>query len=500
MRRSVFFAIAFATVVAAQPPAKVKFNEKEFRDRVYACWMGKNIGGTLGMPFEGKKEPQNISFYTNLKPGEPAANDDLDLQMLWLKAMEDHGGRIDARILGKYWLKFVPVDWNEYGVGKVNMWRGFLPPLSGHFDNAKWRPSNGAWIRSEIWACVAPGMPALAARMAREDACVDHGAAEGTLAEIFTASLESAAWVEPDRDKLLDIGLAMIPENCGVARAVRAARAAKAAGRDWRGAREDVIKATEDTGWFQAPRNVAFTIIGWLYGEDDFGKSVCTAVNCGDDTDCTGATLGSIWGILHGTKGIPAKWAEPIGTRIVTVAIKGFDNPKDLNEFTDHTVAMTKKVLAMHNAPVSLVDGPTDLKPAKKLKLADRPAAQTLWAMSPYQIVWNEPDIQTVLDYVSDPLISAGRPHTVRVTVKNLSKEKRTFAVALAGAPNGWQIGRLKGASFDIAPGAAQTLDAQVVPDKVAANDYKMSLEIKGASAPVIIPFTLTGKQPQPAK
>lgn len=61
-------------------------------------------------------------------------------------------------------------------------------------------------------------------------------------------------------------------------------------------------------GWFQSPRNVAFTIIGWLYGESDFGKSICIAVNCGDDTDCTGATMGSLFGIISGTKAIPEKW------------------------------------------------------------------------------------------------------------------------------------------------------------------------------------------------
>lgn len=191
--------------LAVEKP-KVVFNEADFRDRVYACWLGKNIGGTLGTPFEGKQDPNNLEFYANLKAGEPLANDDLDLQLLWLKAMEENGAKVDARILGEYWLKYVPVDWNEYGVGKMNMRRGILPPLSGEFDNAQWRPSNGAWIRSEIWACLAPGCPALAAKMAREDACVDHGSAEGTLAEIFTASVESAAFVESDPDKLIAIG------------------------------------------------------------------------------------------------------------------------------------------------------------------------------------------------------------------------------------------------------------------------------------------------------
>ena len=27
-------------------------NKEEFRSKVYGCWMGKNIGGTLGMPME----------------------------------------------------------------------------------------------------------------------------------------------------------------------------------------------------------------------------------------------------------------------------------------------------------------------------------------------------------------------------------------------------------------------------------------------------------------
>ena len=198
-------------------------NETEFRDKIYACWLGKNIGGTLGMPFEGKTDVNNISFYTNLKTDEPAANDDLDLQLLWLKALEENNARVNAYTLGQYWLKYVPVDWNEYGVGKANMKMGIMPPLSGEYNNSKWKNSNGAWIRSEIWACIAPGNPMLAAKFAWEDACVDHGVAEGTIAEIFTASLESAAFVENDRDKLIDFALSMIPDNSKTAIAIRTA-------------------------------------------------------------------------------------------------------------------------------------------------------------------------------------------------------------------------------------------------------------------------------------
>ena len=61
--------------------------------------------------------------------------------------------------------------------------------------NDEWRNSNGAWIRSEIWASLYPGQPDQAIRYAYYDACVDHGYGEGTYAAIFTAALESMAYV-----------------------------------------------------------------------------------------------------------------------------------------------------------------------------------------------------------------------------------------------------------------------------------------------------------------
>jgi len=489
----VLFLAGLALLHGKEKP-KVLLNQKEFRDRVYACWLGKNIGGTLGMPFEGKKEPQDISFYTNLKPGEPAPNDDLDLQILWLKAMEDNGGRVDARILGNYWLKFVPVDWNEYGVGKKNMRMGLLPPLSGEFDNAKWKHSNGAWIRSEIWACLAPGCPALAARMAREDACVDHGAAEGTLAEIFTAALESAAFIESDRDKLLEIGLSMIPRDCQLALAIRAAIDAKKAGKDWKAARLDVIQASEKTGWFQAPRNVAYVVLGWLYGDGDFGKSLCTAVNCGDDTVCTGATLGSIFGIIHGTRGIPQKWSDPIGTKIKTVAIQGFEHPQDIGELTDKTVEMTKRVLQMNGSPVQITSGPTDKRRAAQLTLSDPDAVRSLWSVSPYRIAWNEPDMQIILDYVGDPIISKGIRRTLKVGIHNLSGEARSLGITLKGLPSGWQAEGLPDVPVRVAQGAWPYWEMTLTAKAVDPIPNLMILEIKTNSSTISIPVTLIGR------
>lgn len=412
--------------------SSIYFNEAEFRDRVFACWLGKNVGGTLGMPFEGKREVNDASYYTDVKPGEPAANDDLDLQLLWLKALQDHDGAVDARILGEYWLRHVPVDWNEYGICQANMRLGLHPPVCGEFRN-EWKHSNGAWIRTEIWACLAPGCPAEAAKMAREDACVDHGAGEGTLAAIFVASIESAAFVEKNRDRLLEIGLAMIPEGCELARAVRVAISAWRAGKDWLAAREAVVAATEATGWFQAPRNVAFVVVGWLYGRD-FGDCICKAVNCGDDTDCTGATLGSLLGILGGTAAIPVRWSEPIGREIKTVAIAGFDNVSNLDDLTDQTVEMAKRISALRGLRVGIGPGATDLSGVGSL--ADRSAAEALWRLSPYRVVWREGGVEIVLDYGGEPVVVPGARREIVLKVSGPGADDAVASVS--GPRTGW--------------------------------------------------------------
>ena len=37
--------------------------KKDYFQKVLGCWMGKNIGGTLGAPFEWKRQVNNIEYY-----------------------------------------------------------------------------------------------------------------------------------------------------------------------------------------------------------------------------------------------------------------------------------------------------------------------------------------------------------------------------------------------------------------------------------------------------
>ncbi|MBQ7292763.1 MAG: ADP-ribosylglycohydrolase family protein, partial [Clostridia bacterium] len=80
----------------------MKLNFEKYRDKVNACWIGKNIGGTMGTPYEGKRAVLDIKGFTS-EPGEPLPNDDLDLQLVWLYAMERMGPQgLNASVLADY--------------------------------------------------------------------------------------------------------------------------------------------------------------------------------------------------------------------------------------------------------------------------------------------------------------------------------------------------------------------------------------------------------------
>jgi ADP-ribosylglycohydrolase len=55
-----------------------------------------------------------------------------------------------------------------------------------------------------------------------------------------------------------------------------------------------------------------------LYGGGDYGRSICMAVQEGFDTDCNGATVGSILGMHDGITAIGPEWSAPVAGALNT--------------------------------------------------------------------------------------------------------------------------------------------------------------------------------------
>jgi ADP-ribosylglycohydrolase len=424
------------------------------------CWAGKNIGGVLGAPFEGKRQVNKVDFYTQDLSKGPPPNDDLDLQIVWLAAVERYGRNVNAAILGEYWLSFVIPNWVEYGTGKANLRAGLEPPLAGLIDNV-YKDSCGCFIRSELWACLAPGRPQLAARYAYEDAIVDHQG-EGMYGEVFCAAIQSAAFVESDSLKLVDIGLSYIPPEGAVARCIKKAVECYRNKVDFYEARKRIhneapgtfgiqgCKLSEipqegnegmETGapGFDAPENVGFTIAALLYGEGDFGKSLCLANSCGEDTDCTCGTLGALLGIIAGASTLPEKWTKPVDDKIVTLCIdktsRGVWIPETVTQLTDRVIRAAPLFLGQElcdifadgGMRISCLEG-KDLycNTAKDYlhlingsgKSEELPVSE-LTALSPYIVRHSFTAFNIMVDYNGSVFFQSGENRCIKVTVSN---------------------------------------------------------------------------------
>ena len=417
----------------------IRFNKNKLQDKIHAAWIGKNIGGTIGVPYEWTQEFLDVKGFIS-KPGEPLPNDDLDLQLVWLHAMETEGPyHFNARILSEYWMRGIVPEWNEYGIGKANLRDSIMPPLSGELHNDVWKNSNGAWIRTEIWACLTPGYPELTQQYVIADATVDHGFGEGTYAAMFIAALESLAFFNDNRVELIEKALCFIPENCRIANAVNLVMREYKVKTPYREVRDMLVKQSADIGWFQAPANVGFVVIGLLYGEGDFKNSVLYAVNCGDDTDCTAGTVGAIMGILYGTAGIPKDWWEHINDGIKTICINTHVQalmPKTCTELTERILRLIPTVFLANNFLCELNDSEDILSGQHSSIMIDgmRYLEVEPWSFElPYL-----PHIRGFAGYDRAPIVKEGEEISLRMRLINFSCwETCNLRIRLI-LPEGW--------------------------------------------------------------
>ena len=363
-----------------------------YKKKVLGCYIGKSVGGTLGMPFEGDTGTREISYYDPV-PTEMLPNDDLDLQVVNLETILRTGLPISRYNVGEIWLHHMEDSApDEYGVAISNHRIGLRAPLSGQYRNKFFAGMGGA-IRSELWACLAPANPALAAKFAREDSCTDH-TADGVYAEVFLAAVESAAFTENDLGKLIEIGISFIGKESKLYRAFEDVQVEWAKTGDVFAVREKILKKYPSDNWTDVIINISFVLLSLLACENRFDKAICTAVSLGYDTDCTAATVGAIFGIINPDY-IDEKWTKPIGdTLVLSACIVNMHEWDTIAQFCDAVMATAAHVqnyyktgldLSGEGAP-SVRIAPPRMKNCEKLYEWEMDARESLIAETPFLV------------------------------------------------------------------------------------------------------------------
>jgi ADP-ribosylglycohydrolase len=314
----------------------------DYLERVYAGVLGKIIGVYLGRPFEGwsyekiMAELGEVWYYVHDRLGVPliVTDDDISGTFTFLRAMPDFGNQLSLspKQIGQTWQNYLIENrtvlwWGGLGnstehTAFLRLKNGIPAPLSGAIaTNGKVVAEQiGAQIFIDGWAMIAPGDPALAADLARRAGSVSHDG-EALYGAQVLAAMEAQAFVEQDVDKLLDCGLSFIPKDSVIYRLAADLREWHAELPDWRAARENIAKYygyDKYGGNCHMVPNHALILLGLLYGDGDFQKSLMITNTAGWDTDCNSGNIGCLMGIRNGLAGLDVgpDWRGPVADRM----------------------------------------------------------------------------------------------------------------------------------------------------------------------------------------
>jgi ADP-ribosylglycohydrolase len=330
-------------------------SDARLRDRLRGAMLGRCAGCQLGKPVEnwehdrilgalkkdGSYPLRNYIRRSVLLADDPKRaetpwvretiecmdrDDDIDYTILGIHYLKQYGRGFTTRNVADEWLNRLPycMTYTAERAAYRNLVAGVpLEKVATTYN--PFREWIGAQIRADGFGYCAAGMPELAAELAHRDAVLSH-VKNGVYGEMLFAATIAAALVTDDLREAIEIGLSEIPAACRLAEAVRqTVRWCEANGDDWLATLKQVQAAYGHYDGVHTINNAAVVILSLLHGNCDFERTICIAVMCGWDTDCNGATAGSVVGAILGQKRLPRKWIAPLKNRLRSFVI-GYDN------------------------------------------------------------------------------------------------------------------------------------------------------------------------------
>ena len=272
-------------------------------------------------------------------------DDDTNYTTTGLAILSKHGPDFTPTDVANFWLNDIPIlhTCTAERVAYKNLVRLVPPPASASFRNP-FREWIGAQIRADFWGYAAPGNPELAADFAWRDASISH-VKNGIYGEMWAAAMISAAFVTDDIKTIIHAGLDQIPANCRLSNAVEDVL-------EWHEVEVDYDTAVyrihemwnEDRAhdWCHTISTPRIGTARLQSCEGDYETTICRAVQPCFDTDCNGATTGSILGVIHGRKALPAKWVDVINDTLHT-GVAGYNTVK-LTDITRDSLKVIERV------------------------------------------------------------------------------------------------------------------------------------------------------------
>ena len=314
---------------------------KQYMEKIYAGFLGMNIGIRLGAPVEPtiwtyeriQKTYGNIHGYVKDFINF-AADDDVNGPVYFLRAMLDDAWDrpLIPQDVARAWLNYAREGlgmfwWGGYGVSTehtayLNLKHGIPAPQSGSIEqNGQIMAEQiGGQIFIDTWGFINPGNPHRAADYGETAASVSHDG-NGVYGARFICAAIAQAFLTSDVHEILNAALQEIPAVCTYRDVIESViHFHKTHPDHWR-ACMDYLQT--EWGYDKYPGvchiipNAGVCAMSLLYGKGHFDRTVEIATMAGWDTDCNAGNVGSIMGVACGLSALPAKYRDPINDFIV---------------------------------------------------------------------------------------------------------------------------------------------------------------------------------------
>lgn len=378
-----------------------------FADKMLGAWLGRCVGCALGKPIEsfgsthnGLKSWQRIKRYLQaIDPSEwpvkdyipkssPAipetgglmapmstrenitymeSDDDIQYTVLGQYVMDEAGRDFNSLHCARNWL--FRMGYSMVCTAETQAYRNMVYgcdwlrnadlklPLKEFIDKTDfnwithhanpYREWIGAQIRVDGYAYAAPGDPELAAEFAWRDARISH-VKNGIYGAMFCAAMIAAAFTATDIPSIIESGLAEIPQTSRLYKEMRQTIAIcqKHGNRfeNFEAVFEEIYALLGHYHFVHTNNNAALCVAALLLGQADFHKTITMSVMGGWDTDCTGATVGSIIGAFGGGRNVPHHWTHRLNNTLKSQVL-GY-HPIAIDEAARKAVAIARKVMS----------------------------------------------------------------------------------------------------------------------------------------------------------
>ena len=304
--------------------------KEQLADKIKGGWAGQTIGVSFGSYTEFKYNgtfiqdyqaiPWNDGQMKELMDEWPDLFDDIYMDLTFVDVIERLG--VDAPV-DSFAHAFAYAGynlWHANQAARYNIMAGIAPPESGHWRNNPHADDIDYQIEADFVGLMNPGMPNSASAISdKVGHIMNYG--DGWYGGVFVGAMYALAFVYDDVSQIIDEALKTIPAKSDFHQCIADVISwHRMHPEDWKQTWFEIQKKwTEEVGCpegvfsplnIDAKVNAAYIVLGLLYGEGDFGRTMEIATRAGQDSDCNPSSAAGILGTMLGYGQIPDYWKK----------------------------------------------------------------------------------------------------------------------------------------------------------------------------------------------